>query len=435
MATAKIVTKQTTIGGVDIENKYLTYDNRAFLESKNINVFPCSRRGQTSPSSNSVTFYDPEARLNTEHTNRLHTALNGFKSDFIIEYPDLETKYSLAFVLAGYYVEIAYFNPDEIATNVLGVTDNTSDTTLYAHLGLHTGVSLQVDRTKDNPYTTEILYRQATGADASIYLDVRHKDETLAKAEPLESDFFVGISFVTDENNAAYTDNRIISLTLPIAIKKAGTTTWQFMQTSLLPKVDHGTTENSVKVGELTVDENITAKKDLVVDNNVRIQGSTHIKTGLVVGDSEEVATEGLIKATQTVTAPKVEATTELTVHNNDNNAAANLDNATVYGELRVQNDDDDAKLFADYIEATDAKVTKVLESTDLIKADKIGNSTNPVTSITATTANIATLNGDDIQQKIDGNYYDVPVIFLKPKTDGEKTFYQLQISRVNNKT
>ena len=47
----------------------LHLDNgKVFIQSSNINVFPCSRRGQFSED-NFVKHYDPEARLNTERTN------------------------------------------------------------------------------------------------------------------------------------------------------------------------------------------------------------------------------------------------------------------------------------------------------------------------------------------------------------------------------
>ena len=95
--------------------KYLINDNRVFFPSENVNIFPCSRRGQASLVAGNVFYYDPEARLNTERTNRLHTAINGFKDSFILSNPaEFEAGSTLVFVIAGYYIEIKNFRPDEI---------------------------------------------------------------------------------------------------------------------------------------------------------------------------------------------------------------------------------------------------------------------------------------------------------------------------------
>ena len=61
---------------------FLPNNDRVFLQSKNINIFPCARRGQYGIVG-SAKYYDPEARLNTERTNRIGTAINGFKDKFI----------------------------------------------------------------------------------------------------------------------------------------------------------------------------------------------------------------------------------------------------------------------------------------------------------------------------------------------------------------
>ena len=70
--------------------------NLIFIKSRYIKAFPCSRRRSnltidTDGNENSVLDkyyipFDPEARLNTEANNRKHSALNGYKQDYLREW-------------------------------------------------------------------------------------------------------------------------------------------------------------------------------------------------------------------------------------------------------------------------------------------------------------------------------------------------------------
>ena len=213
---------------------FLVNNNRVFLPSRNINVFPCSRRGQ-SKIEDIPEYYDPEARLNTERTNRIHTAINGFKGfndsySFVIN-NDFTTGDTLVFVLAGYRIEVKNFNPEDIA-EALGLTDAN---TIYAHLSLHTGISLQVE-----DYFTDILYRQSNESTDVNYLDVYYEKNSN------KDSFFVGVSFTTDETEDNLVDYTLINYNLPLFSK--ADSTWQLVQTSLLPKIEHDETENSIKI-------------------------------------------------------------------------------------------------------------------------------------------------------------------------------------------
>lgn len=231
---------------------YLLNNERVFIPSKNIKIFPCSRRGQHSDPS-TLEYYDPEARLNTERTNRIGTAINGFTDSFIEE---LSENGTLIFVLAGYRIEVKNFDADSIA-EVL----NLGGGILYAHLSLHTGISLNMA-----DYATEILYRQSTDTDISQLnsLDVTYTDEDTA------DDFFVGVSFTKD----AVTDT-VENVLLPAYNLALFTRAfnhyhlpWNIVQTSMLPKVQHGETVNSVRIATLETDQlDITNDSESAVAN------------------------------------------------------------------------------------------------------------------------------------------------------------------------
>ena len=227
----------------------LTENNRVFFPSENINIFPCSRRGQYEEKLNeelklTPAYYDPEARLNTERTNRLHTAINGFKDDFIVSHENKK----LIFVLKGYYIEVKDFNPSDIATALS--TADTKPKQIYAHLSLHAGISLNV---KD--YTTEILYRQSTKNTKIKYLDVSYS--VVDDRQSINKDFFVGVSFTADQSaddTVTEGGGAVIPYFLPLFSYSTDKEEWQLEQTSLLPKIEHGDSEDLVKIpGSLTV--------------------------------------------------------------------------------------------------------------------------------------------------------------------------------------
>jgi hypothetical protein len=224
--------------------------DRAFLPSKNINIFPCSRRGQYETEA-SVKHYDPEARLNTERTNRLRTSINGFKDSFIDSFTKDKDKHgneldagTLVFALAGYRIEIKEFNPADIAT-ALGITDGT----IYAHLSLYTKAELSTAG-----YYTEILYRQ-TGVKTDVnYLDVAYTYNGTTE------DFFVGVSFTKEELE----DGDLPPYNLPLF--SYVDTSWKLVQTSLLPKIEHGNTDDSIIVlGDAEFNKNITVQETATI--------------------------------------------------------------------------------------------------------------------------------------------------------------------------
>lgn len=353
---------------------------RVFIPSQEINVFPCSRRGQNDTEINNLKYYDPEARLNTERTNRLHTAVNGFKDSFIIG-NSFASGDTLVFVLAGYYIKVKNFDPSAVATAI-----GTDISAIYAHLRLHSGVSLDTGN-----YFTEMLFRQSDLDTDANYLDVEYTDEISGNSNY----FFVGISFTKDpiDNDDSTVHN------LPLFTRTDNN--WELVQTSLLPKVEHGTTEDSIKIsgdftishddspelvvtagvaefavpitvtnptgtaitvdgttwlkgvaqidGEATLHNKLliksgnttraeidSSKVDLnlpvTVNNDLKVSEKTTVKS-LVVGERTEAdsAAAGAITAKTSIKTPLLNVT-------NNYKAQANIDNATITGELKVQN-------------------------------------------------------------------------------------------------
>jgi hypothetical protein len=255
--------------------------DRVFLPSRNINIFPCSRRGQFD-TNDSAKFYDPEARLNTERTNRISTAINGFTDSFVANENFIDND-TLVFVLAGYRVEINNFVPSDIAA-ALGISDGK----IYAHLSVHEGISLNTEG-----YSTEILYRQSTETTQKNYLDVTYTNKDTDGNITDKEDFFVGISFTKEP-----IEDTLGTVTLPgydLALFENSSSIWKLVQASLLPRITHGETEDSVKINgtlqtgntittpilsvneitsdnaEIIVAKKLTTKKDIVVAANCEV--------------------------------------------------------------------------------------------------------------------------------------------------------------------
>jgi hypothetical protein len=233
------------------ENGYLVENNRVFLLSKNVNIFPCARRGLYNRS-DLAEYYDPEARLNTERTNRISSAINGFTDSFIIT-EDFVDNGTFVFVLAGYRIEIKNFNISDVAS-VFSAPVNK----IYAHLSLHTNIELDVA-----DYFTEILYRQSIASTQTNYLDVTYENAE----KTIKEDFFVGISFTKEPVDDYIGTDKLPSRNLLLFSKDADDS-WQIAQTSLLPKLEHGETKDSIKIfGDLNVDDNIAANKIVIADD------------------------------------------------------------------------------------------------------------------------------------------------------------------------
>ncbi len=409
------------------EINYLIDNNRIFLPSKNINIFPCSRRGQYSTADYAL-YYDPEARLNTERTNRISTAINGFTDRFIVNEDFNDSGDTLVFVLAGYRIEIKNFIPSDIAALLEEALKTTVDK-IYAHLSLHKGVSLNVES-----YSTEILYRQSTEDTQTNYLDVSYGDTDY---------FFVGISFVKEPVLDSYGSAELTPHDL--ALFEKSDSSWKLVQTSLLPHIEHGETENSIKIkGNFTVEHikddgttqtsfqitdgpiaiNKATIYDLDVDTNIdtsTIDASTSVttpslKTNTITSDNAEIVVDKVLK----VDTINSDSTNGLTIKQ-----ATKLDSTlTVDDEIIANND---IKVAANYeVDTPQLRVNRITSGGGSITID---NKDLVVNNKKVSAKEVAA-------EKITQNGNQVPAITLEQISDEGVTpeVWQLQITNVIKK-
>lgn len=216
-----------------------------FIESSNIKVSPCGKRGTTgedteggdSAAENAPSPFDPESRLNTEASNRKRSGINGFTSTFIKNWDSDST---IALVLDGYLFEISCSSDfiTAITTELQPETDK-----IYANILLQE-VPLYADNELE--YKTEILRDQSNANEGSPALSL---DLLMGEAY-----YFSGLSFTTAIITPG-TDQRAVSL----CVLEKKDNEWKVCQTSFLPKIEHGNSEDSVKIDELEV-KKITAE-------------------------------------------------------------------------------------------------------------------------------------------------------------------------------
>lgn len=203
-----------------------------------------------------------------------------------------------------------------------------------------------------------------------------------------------------------------------------------------------GTVEISDGTVVITNDSPAKAKiSNVTIDNTINILTTANVQnstgTAKLNVDKADV-TEATIDKTSLTEETSITGTLTVT---NSSTDKAKIDNVTINNTIdvlkaaNIKNTAGDAQLNVDNV-SLEGTFTAL---TDLKDADgnPISNITAhraTVTTLNATTANVTgtanvnTLNGNDIQQKIGENYCDVPVMFIKK--DGDK--YQLQLSRVN---
>jgi hypothetical protein len=232
-------------------------DDLVFIKSSNINVFPCSRRRAciVENQQNRYIPFDPEARLNTEANNRKHSALNGFKQDYILN--ELTTANNeLSLVLAGYLFNIKL--PGYTSADILGAVLYTGTPTInsyiYANIRLET-TSFFSDG--DINATTEILRAQTEDENPDTdCLDVFYNSDDNNDVTVKDNYYFSGLSF--SKNRVVTPSNKQRIVNLPIL--KYNGNTWQFYQPSKLPQVNHGDAPNSVSFENVTIEDTLNTK-------------------------------------------------------------------------------------------------------------------------------------------------------------------------------
>lgn len=360
-------------------------------------------------------------------------------------------------------------------------------------------------------YFTGILRNQTDGDLPATSLDLlktaAENMHDYIEARNFDNYFFSGLSFSTVpltgavqtrscepvtvqiDSVANKTVERLV-VSLRILERDTSGSEWKIHQPALLPKIDHGTTEDSIIIyGNATVKGN---DKKLTVEGTAEITGDTDVRSNLTVDDNINVGNPttaatgnngGCIVAKNNITAEQnlvagqnltVGGTAEITGNTTvtgDTTIKSSLavgptvapDTAnagTITAETHVETPTLNASTS---ITTPSAAITSATITTAEVKDTATINTaiidTATITSTTTTddltvktkatveeadieTANIDTLTGDDatigtiksddIQQKITETYRNVPVIFVEKQTTSGHDEYQLQIVRAN---
>lgn len=266
-----------------------------FIKSTNIKAFPCGRRRSEevdkdlNPNTRDDKYhipFDPEARLNTEANNIKHSGLNGFTQSFIQTKQWDENTSSLNIVLAGYLftikLETNYRSPANFGAEILKALNvrNSTATRIYANilteeLQLFSGEGF-------NEYTTFVLRNQTNTVNPETCLDLLNsttkKSESLEEARKLANYYFSGLSFstapiteVTDDStrssilaakDGSTLSQNLVSLCILKRDEKlnddgevTGYSDWCINEPARLPEIEHGDTENSVKLGDVSLEK------------------------------------------------------------------------------------------------------------------------------------------------------------------------------------
>lgn len=423
-----------------------------FLPSSQVNAYPCGRRRSTqidadrNDSTTGDIYYipfDPEARLNTEANNRKHSSLNGFTQTYLQDWNQETKVFTLS--LGGYLFNITLDDTYLTSSQVDNKTIYTFNTDVFGDDivdALVNKIDALIAEAKDKNDTTGeqncITEKNAVTNAARIYANILLEDTHLfsagfgeyytsvlrnQSAGPAQTSldllktggsvsasadyYFSGLSFSTEPltkkageithdsklQTAIIDGNSVNQQIVSLCILEKEGSSWIIHQPALLPKIDHGTTEDSIVVygdttlkgngkkltvegtteltgdttikSNLKVDKNINvgaltdiekatdaaggyivAKNDITTKQNLYVDVDATVKNSLVVGDrAEEDSTEaGTITAKKHVETPTLNASTSITtplinVTNTDGTANANIDNVTVIKKLTVHND------------------------------------------------------------------------------------------------
>jgi hypothetical protein len=373
-----------------------------FIKSTNVQAYPCGRRRSTNlaPLGNPEKRlpFDPEARLNTEANNRKHSGLNGYTQTYLKEWE--AEKGSIDISLAGYLFSIKpyilnneniivnnkdYRTAEQFAKGVisgLGISDTPFITRIYANIvieDVHLFSAPNIESYTGVLRKQDGISRLPTNEELDL-LYVSTADNT-----SFDNYYFSGLSFSVAplvNNTDTRKEEKILvkradfdtianQHLVSLCILEKVAGTWQVHEPARLPRIEHGVTEDSVVMGH-------------TVTKNLAVTGNLAVDAGAGTGQGGNLSVAQDIKA--------------------GNNAY--VVNKTTTKDLQVTNE-------------------AIINKADIVEAD-------------IETAHIEDLTGDNIQQKIgegdDAPYYMVPVIFLEEQTKDDKTFYQLQISRVNDK-
>ncbi len=258
-----------------------------FVKSINIDVFPSGRRRAAMPDSGTATTtgsryipFDPEARLNTEANNRKHSGLNGFKQSFFKSYETSSIGGTISIVIDGYLFNIklttALKTIESFGNEILyQLGGSTEEKEIFANIKL-ANVSFFEGADGIPPVSTEVLRDQTLNDDPpSQCLDLLIPGVSAADATQASNYYFSGLSFSTSKREAP--DNKYKSLLL--FIKDETTGVWQIAETARLPKIDHGSTADSVNIpGDLLISNKSNSEPgNLAVEGNAKVAGNAEV--------------------------------------------------------------------------------------------------------------------------------------------------------------
>jgi len=273
----------------------------AFVKSTNIQAYPCGRRSAAINNGDTFIPFDPESRLNTEANIRKNSSLNGFTQTYVKEWNS--TNALLSLVLAGYIFDIklesGYKTYTDFANNLKQKLVGEADISrIYANIFLEEAKLYQDTENTNLTYATLVLRNQSKSNDGkeawgetSIDLPINTNNNN---STVITEYYFSGLSFSTVPltNTAAlitrdisYEEGRVENearkrqwVSLCILEKKDGI--WDIHQPALLPKIEHGDTEGSIKLfgnidatGKLEITDDIKAGGTIVADGDIETKG------------------------------------------------------------------------------------------------------------------------------------------------------------------
>jgi hypothetical protein len=361
-----------------------------FLKSVNVQAYPCGRRRSTQ---NDITYqfpFDPEARLNTEANNRKHSGINGFTQTYV---KGIDNGV-LALSLAGYLFSIKLPESNESSEEAVA---NFGDSIINA---FDDGGSNNISRIYANiliedtqlfsgfaDYYTSILRDQSGEVTTKASLDLLASDDL--SVDNYDNYYFSGLSFSAApltciSETRSYiinpSNNRQCIVSICVLEKvdpgeNGSDTLWKIYQPALLPKIEHGTTKDSVMLGDTRIErkldgDNVITEGNITVDNKV---------------STKDLTASGIITATETL-------------ENETYNIVASKTNVT-----------------------------------DLLTAATADIETADIATLTGTTAEVTNITGTSTvsSPNIYQNGYKVPIIEL---VQSGGTEYQLKISRIGAK-
>lgn len=285
----------------------------AFLDSLNVQAFPCGRRrselvdkdGKSDTVNDRYYIpFDPEARLNTEANNRKYSSLNGFDQTYLKDWIDSDDYYCITMSLAGYLFKITLeksaddkksgYDSQTIFSNALCESLATEPDTdkvckIYANIRLE---DVKLFSGYDLNYNTYILRDQSASNEPETSLDLLIDT---SKSTSISSNYyFSGLSFsvkpLGDQNstetrscvNITTDDMRQQQIVSLCILEKPVAGTWQIHQQAYLPKIEHGDTDNSVIVGDVSAGDlsarDISAANldtDNITADTIKVNGTT----------------------------------------------------------------------------------------------------------------------------------------------------------------